>query len=151
MRPVPATVECQARPRPPTWTTILLLLPACVGTVLARPGASTAGRIVVRYCGDGKASVSQAPAVPETDPRTAGPPRGAPPAARMASCGTAGVRSLTALLDRVPNDEPTISGAAETRHPGDPDRPLTAKKRIAKDRIGSNFTSSKSGCDRTAG
>jgi hypothetical protein len=42
---------------------------------------------------------------------------------------------MTALLDRVPNDQPAISGAAETRHPGDPDRPLTAKKRIAKDRI----------------
>ena len=48
-------------------------LPAWAPYWLAR-GASTAGRIVVRYCGDGTACVSQAPAVPETDPRTAGPP-----------------------------------------------------------------------------
>lgn len=42
---------------------------------------------------------------------------------------------MTALLDRVPNHQPAISGAAETRYPGDLDSPLTAKKRIAKNRI----------------
>jgi len=42
---------------------------------------------------------------------------------------------MSTLLDRVPNDQPAISGRAETRHPGDPDGPLIAKKRIAKDRI----------------
>jgi len=42
---------------------------------------------------------------------------------------------MSALLDLVPNDQPAISGAAETRHPVGPDSPLTAKKRIAKDRI----------------
>jgi len=42
---------------------------------------------------------------------------------------------MSALLDRVPNGQPATFGAAETRHPGDPDSPLTAKKRIAKDRI----------------
>lgn len=56
---------------------------------------------------------------------------------------------MTALLDRIPNNQPAIPGAAATRHPGDPDRPLTAKKRIAKDRIAKDHKP-QNGCGATS-
>ncbi len=86
----PCRLRSDATPapvHPPTWTAILSLLRACVGTVLARPvvDRSTAGGIVVRYCGDGAAVAFHTPR-PSRKPILAplGPRRGAPPS--VTSC-----------------------------------------------------------------